>query len=47
MLTIDYDQLDVRAGHKVLDLGCGEGRHAFEAYRRGRTWSPSTGAPTR
>ncbi|MEI4280280.1 class I SAM-dependent methyltransferase [Klenkia terrae] len=35
MLTIDYDQLDVRAGHKVLDLGCGEGRHAFEAYRRG------------
>ena len=35
MLTIDYDRLDVRPGMTVLDLGCGEGRHAFEAYRRG------------
>ena len=35
MLTVDYDRLDVRAGMTVLDLGCGEGRHAFEAYRRG------------
>jgi SAM-dependent methyltransferase len=35
VLTVDYDRLDVRAGMTVLDLGCGEGRHAFEAYRRG------------
>jgi SAM-dependent methyltransferase len=35
MITIDYQQLDVRPGHQVLDLGCGAGRHAFEAYRRG------------
>ena len=35
MLTVDYDLLDVRPGMTVLDLGCGEGRHAFEAYRRG------------
>ncbi|MGY1690976.1 class I SAM-dependent methyltransferase [Geodermatophilus sp. SYSU D01105] len=35
MLTVDYDRLDVRPGTTVLDLGCGEGRHAFEAYRRG------------
>lgn len=35
MLTVDYDRLDVRPGIRVLDLGCGAGRHAFEAYRRG------------
>ncbi len=35
MLTVDYERLDVRPGMTVLDLGCGEGRHAFEAYRRG------------
>jgi SAM-dependent methyltransferase len=35
VLTIDYDRLDVRPGMTVLDLGCGEGRHAFEAFRRG------------
>ncbi len=35
MLTVDYDLLDLRPGMTVLDLGCGEGRHAFEAYRRG------------
>jgi SAM-dependent methyltransferase len=35
VLTIDYDRLDLRPGMRVLDLGCGEGRHAFEAYRRG------------
>ena len=35
MLTVDYDRLDLRPGMTVLDLGCGEGRHAFEAYRLG------------
>jgi SAM-dependent methyltransferase len=35
LLTVDYDLLDLRPGMTVLDLGCGEGRHAFEAYRRG------------
>ncbi len=37
MLTVDYDRLDLRAGHRLLDLGCGFGRHAFEALRRGAT----------
>jgi SAM-dependent methyltransferase len=35
LLTVDYDLLDLRPGMTVLDLGCGEGRHAFEAHRRG------------
>ncbi|CAA9329295.1 MAG: SAM-dependent methyltransferase [uncultured Nocardioidaceae bacterium] len=35
MLTVDFDRLQVAAGQRVLDLGCGAGRHAFELYRRG------------
>lgn len=35
MLTVDFDLLDVRAGHTFLDAGCGAGRHSFAAYRRG------------
>ncbi|ANH39899.1 Demethylrebeccamycin-D-glucose O-methyltransferase [Nocardioides dokdonensis FR1436] len=35
MLTVDFDRLGLRPGDRVLDMGAGGGRHAFEAYRRG------------
>jgi len=35
MLTVDFDRFPVGPGQRVLDMGCGGGRHAFEAYRRG------------
>jgi len=35
MLTANYDQLGLKDGDTILDLGCGFGRHAFEAARRG------------
>jgi SAM-dependent methyltransferase len=35
MLTVDFDRLGVGAGTSVIDVGCGAGRHAFEAFRRG------------
>jgi SAM-dependent methyltransferase len=52
VLTVDYDRLDLRPGMTVLDLGCGEGRHAFEAYRRGAAvvavdWGTAEVATTR
>ena len=35
MLTVEFDLLDVQPGHRVLDLGCGAGRHTYAALERG------------
>lgn len=32
MHTIDFEQIQLRPGDRLLDLGCGEGRHAITAY---------------
>jgi len=37
MLTVDFERFDLQPGHRLLDLGCGGGRHAFEALRHGAT----------
>lgn len=35
MLTVDFDRLGLQPGERLLDLGCGAGRHAFAAVERG------------
>ncbi|MFZ0905156.1 MAG: class I SAM-dependent methyltransferase [Mycobacterium sp.] len=35
MLTVEFDRLGIGRGTRVIDVGCGAGRHSFEAYRRG------------
>jgi cyclopropane fatty-acyl-phospholipid synthase-like methyltransferase len=35
LLTVDLERLDVRPGQRLLDAGCGEGRHCFGALERG------------
>ena len=35
MLPVDYARLGLEAGDRLLDLGCGAGRHAYGAMERG------------
>jgi SAM-dependent methyltransferase len=35
LLTVDLERLEVRSGERILDAGCGEGRHCFGALERG------------
>lgn len=34
MLTVDFNLFQIRDGQRVLDVGCGLGRHSWEACRR-------------
>ena len=35
LLTVDLERLRLRPGERLLDAGCGEGRHCFGALSRG------------
>jgi SAM-dependent methyltransferase len=35
MLTIDFDRLGLREGDRLIDIGCGAGRHTYQALRLG------------
>ena len=35
LLTVDLDRLRLSPGDRLLDAGCGEGRHCFGALERG------------
>ena len=33
MITVDFKKFDIIAGYRILDIGCGSGRHTCAAYR--------------
>jgi SAM-dependent methyltransferase len=33
VITVDFSKLPIKAGHKILDIGCGAGRHTCAASR--------------
>lgn len=37
MLTIDFDRLKIEPNDRILDIGCGEGRHTIKAAQMDRT----------
>ena len=39
MLTVDFDYFPLKRGEKVLDLGCGEGRHVISTFLEGEVHS--------
>jgi SAM-dependent methyltransferase len=32
MITVDFNRLDIKTGCRILDIGCGSGRHTCAAY---------------
>jgi len=37
VITVDFSRLDIRPGFKILDIGCGSGRHTAAAYELDKT----------
>ncbi|HGY11524.1 MAG TPA: class I SAM-dependent methyltransferase [Desulfobacterales bacterium] len=37
MITINFNQLNIHPDDRILDIGCGEGRHTIEACRKNGT----------
>ncbi|MCP4350013.1 MAG: class I SAM-dependent methyltransferase [Desulfobacterales bacterium] len=35
MITVDFNRLDIKSGDRILDIGCGTGRHTCEIFTRG------------
>lgn len=33
MITVDFNRLHIKPGDRILDIGCGAGRHTCEAFR--------------
>jgi SAM-dependent methyltransferase len=33
VLTVDFNRLNIQPGYRILDIGCGSGRHTCAAYR--------------
>jgi len=33
VITVDFKKFDIIAGYRILDIGCGSGRHTCAAYR--------------
>ena len=33
MITVNFNRLDIRPGYRILDIGCGSGRHTCGAYQ--------------
>ena len=34
MITIDLNHIEIASGHRILDIGCGEGRHTAAAFEQ-------------
>jgi len=39
VITVDFRRLTIRPGFKILDIGCGSGRHTAAAYELDRTFA--------